>query len=364
MMLHAFSYRTYAEPPGSPRRTPPWPAGARIAAARWSSRTPGISAGRRSRPLPALAQYVGRAGAAVRAGRPRVDLTLLNATSRVAGIGVAPPAPGSREDRLRETLQGAGFTWDAMDPVSLPQAGGVAGRRLLPKGPAYKALVVNDLQAILAASARRLAALAGDGLPVVVYGRVPAQGAGFKDPSSEDSAVRAAVRRLRALPDARFATTPAGLVGALRDLGIEPDLAQGPGARVVPVHRRTATGDVWFLYNDSARPVTSTVRFATGGAPTQIDLWTGQATRPAHYTERGRARERPRDAPPSRHRGDDVRPASCGRGERHVDHGGRRSRAGRAARAARLRGGPADRRADATAARSARRCPCSLVRAP
>jgi hypothetical protein len=43
---------------------------------------------------------------------------------------------------------------------------------------------------------------------------------------------------------------------------------------------------VWFLYNDSARPVTSTVRFATGGAPTQIDLWTGQTTRPAHYTER------------------------------------------------------------------------------
>ena len=136
------------------------------------------------------------------------------------------------------------------------------------------------------ASARRLAQLAGDGLPVVVYGRVPQDGTGFKDAGREDSAVRAAVRRLRGLPNVRFATSAAALVAALRTLGVQPDLAQGAGATVVPVHRRTATGDVWFLYNDATRRVTSNLRFATSGAPTQIDLWTGQATQLAHYTER------------------------------------------------------------------------------
>ena len=286
MMLHAFSYRTYAEPPGSPRRTPPWPGwcaycgGPLEFSDSWNQRWPMLKA------LPALAGYVGRAGAAIRSGRPRVDLTLLAATSRVAGIGVTPPAPGSPEDRLREVLQGAGYTWDAMDPISLPSAGDVSRGRLLANGPAYKAVVVNDLESIPGATAARLAGIAREGLPIVVYGRVPAKGAGFKDASSEDSAVRAAVRRLRGLRNVRFATTPSALVGALRALAGLPDLAEGGAGTVVPVHRRTATGDVWFLYNDSKRRVSRTLSFATAGAPTQIDLWTGRATRLAHYTRR------------------------------------------------------------------------------
>ena len=287
MMLHAFSYRPYAEPPRSARRAPAWPGwcaycgGPLEFSDSWNQRWPPLKA------LPALADYVGRAGAAVRSGRPRVDLTLLNATSRVAGIGVTPPAPGSPEDRLRQTLQGAGFTWDAMDPISLPSAGDVSRGRLLAKGPAYKALVVNDLEAIPAATAARLAGIARAGLPIVVYGRVPQKGAGFKDAGSEDADVRAAVRRLRGARNVRFATSPDALVRALRALEVAPDLAQGGSAAIVPVHRRTATGDVWFLYNDSTRRVSRNLRFATTGAPAQIDLWTGQASRLAHYTADG-----------------------------------------------------------------------------
>jgi hypothetical protein len=92
----------------------------------------------------------------------------------------------------------------------------------------------------------------------------------------------------------------------------------------VPVHRRTATGDVWFLYNDSARPSTRTLRFATTGAPTQIDLWSGEATRLAHFTERGGRVSLPVTLGPAATAVLTFEPAPGGCGERHVDHGGRR----------------------------------------
>ena len=285
MALHSFAYRPYDEAPGSVRLAPNWPGwcaycGRAVESSdSWNQHWPLLEA------LRGLADYVARAGAAVRGGRPRVDLTLLNATSVVSGIGAPRTSPRSPEDRLRSALHGAGYSWDVIDPVSLPGAGGVSGGRLLARGPAYKALVVNDLDAIPVAAARRLLQLGGDGLPIVLYGRLPRRGTSVKGARQEDTAVRAEFGRLRALAHVREATTPDGLVRALRALEVRPDLEQRGPARVVPLHRRTATGDVWFLYNDSTRRVTTRLRFATRGAPTQIDLWTGRATRLGHYTE-------------------------------------------------------------------------------
>ena len=64
------------------------------------------------------------------------------------------------------------------------------------------------------------------------------------------------------------------------------------------VHRRTRAGDVWFLFNDSARPARRRLRFATPGAPARIDLWTGRATRLAEFTRRGRRVTLPLKLPP------------------------------------------------------------------
>jgi hypothetical protein len=56
-----------------------------------------------------------------------------------------------------------------------------------------------------------------------------------------------AVRLLDAARNVRVATSPRALVRALRVLDVDPDLQQGRAARLVPMHRRTPTGDVWFL---------------------------------------------------------------------------------------------------------------------
>jgi hypothetical protein len=277
MALHGFAYRLYARAPGiGPSPTWPgwcaWCGGGLEFADSWNQRWPQF------RSLRGLTAYLGRAGAALRGGRPRVDLTLLNATSVVNGIG-PPQTGGTPEDRLRRALGSAGFTWDALDPGSIDRLGDPSGRRLVGRGPAYRALVVDDQHAIPGAAAERLVHLARTGFPIVVFGAVPQAGAGYRDAQGEDARVKAAIHRLRGLPRVRFARSPAGLLAALRALSVRPDFRPRRPTPVVPVHRRTARGDVWFLYNDSPRRAGGRYDFATTGAPSRIDLWTGRARR-------------------------------------------------------------------------------------
>jgi hypothetical protein len=285
MVMHAFAYRLYDRPAGATEPRPNWPGwcayctGPFKVADSWNQLWPQFKA------FSGLTSYLGRAGAALRSGRPRVDLTLLNATSAVNGTPTAPPASGTPDD-VREALEGGGYTWDVLDPLDIRRVGGVSGGRLLPRGPAYKALVIDDMEALPSATAKRLDKLARKGLRIVIYGQVPDQGMGYRNAAGEDAAVKAAVARLRGRPNVRLAATPSELVAALRALSINPDLGQGAAATVIPLHRRTAKGDVWFMYNDSTQRTTRNFTFATTGAPAQIDLWTGRATRLGQYTRR------------------------------------------------------------------------------
>lgn len=273
MALHGFAYRLSDQRagPGEPR--PNWPGwcawcGSLGFADSWNQAWP------QWRAWPRFTEYLGRAGAVLRSGRPRVDLTLLSAKSSVAGFGGATTTSDG-EDAVRRALERAGYTWDVLSPNSVPRSASTRRRALFPSGPGYRALVVDDQVAVPGEAAKRLVALARAGLPVVVYGQAPRGGTSYRAPEREDKQVRAAVRRLRALPDVRFARTPGALVRALRGLRVRPDLRPPRATTVVGVHRRTAAGDAWFLYNDSVRPVRTRLEFAARGAPRFIDLWTG-----------------------------------------------------------------------------------------
>ena len=148
--------------------------------------------------------------------------------------------------------------------------------------------MVDDQTSLPEVAAERLVGLARAGLPVVIYGRPPTGGVGFKGARGEDAAVRTAIRRLRRLSNVRAASSPGALLRALRRLAVGPDFSPRRTTSIVPVHRHTAAGDVWFLYNDSPRRARAVVSFATSGAPTEVDLWTGRATRLGGYVRRGR----------------------------------------------------------------------------
>ncbi|HTW13506.1 MAG TPA: glycosyl hydrolase [Nocardioides sp.] len=279
MILHGFAYKDYNDTTASSNPWVgwcPWCASFLGFADSWNQDFPQFKA------LARWSDYTGRAGAVVRTGRPQVDLVVLDSEADMNGTSKPDPV-GTPVDDFRKSLSDAGFNWDSISAHDLRAAGEVEAGRLLPDGPAYKALVVHDEPSLPAATAERIVGLAEAGLPVVVQGSAPDAGESMKAPAREDARVRDAIARLRTLPGVAFVDDPAIVAATVQGLEVTADIT-GPVVKdVVPVHRRTASGDAWFLYNNSTAPVDGTITFTTPGAPTEIDLWTGEVTRLGRY---------------------------------------------------------------------------------
>ncbi|QXJ21177.1 hypothetical protein AGRA3207_002006 [Actinomadura graeca] len=296
-VLHGFPYK-FAEGAGWPSW---WP---------WSSEhhlggrdygfgegfTPALPLWRHLRPL---ADYLARAQTVLRAGHPITDIAIYR---DIHGYGrVDDPHTDERGDPLlNAALAASGYSFDIVDPGTLAQEETVVrDGRLVVGAPGYSALVVeldasknqgvlDGSDAMPAAVARRLVSFARDGLPIVFVGRFPGRGVGYRDPGAEDAAVRGAVAELRRSPRVRLVREEAAVPAELERLGVRPDMAFDRPQQVYGVHRRTGTGDYWFLCNTSGG-LDETIRLAGGAtarftasfaitdrAPDLWDLWTGE----------------------------------------------------------------------------------------
>lgn len=266
MALHGFAYRTYQDAYQA-WSWPGWSAFNFLFAESWNQAHPAFPQ------WSGLAGYYGRISTALQSGEPRVDVTVLSAplTSHTFGS----------KDML-DALRASDYSWDRLDDQSLAELPVPKGRRILPRGPAYRALVVDSIAALSQAAAEKALAVARAGVPVVIKGDVPARGTSYRDPKSEDAAVKAAFDALLKLPNVKQVKTGKEAIEALAALRVPADLRLG-GLPLVAQHRRTPRGDVWFLYNNSPKPASGELRFATAGAPTRIDPWTGAVTRVGEY---------------------------------------------------------------------------------
>src|SRR4051794_7753490 len=240
MALHGFAYKDFQDAYQS-WSWPGWASFNALFAEPWNQTFPQLAT------WPTLAGYLGRVSAALRNGEPRVDLTVLSTPK-------TPHTYGSTD--LVAALHASTYTWDRVDDESfaalpVPKAG-----RLLPDGPAYRAVAVDDMASLSAASAERLLAVARAGVPVVVKGAAPARGASFRDAAGEDRRVRTAIDALLGLRDVKRATTGKDALDALAQLEVAPDLRSS--LPLVAQHRRTAAGHVWFVYNNSAKRAAGT----------------------------------------------------------------------------------------------------------
>jgi hypothetical protein len=265
--------------------------------------TPAIPLWRHLRPL---ADYLARAQTVLRAGHPVTDLAVYR---DVHGYGrVTDPHTDERGDPLLDVaLVGSGYSFDIVDPDTLAQPETtVRDRRLVVQPPGYRALVVelaaskhqglvDSSDAMSAAVARRLVSFARAGLPVVFVGRFPDRGVSYRDPEHEDAAVREAVAQLHGSPRVRLVPEESGVPVALAQLGVRPDVSFDRSQQVYSVHRRTPTGDYWFLCNTSGA-LDETLRLVGGAtarftasfvvedrAPDRWDLWTGEIRPLGHF---------------------------------------------------------------------------------
>ncbi|GLT01247.1 hypothetical protein GCM10007897_26390 [Sphingobium jiangsuense] len=247
IMLHGYSHATA---PGA--GWPGFSAFGRAIGNDWGPRDPNWTM------APGVTAYLGRLQHLLRQGRTRCDLAVLGEPLRSQAVLHA----------------GYTFQYPAMELFDWPQMA-VKGGRLMPDGPAYRAIVLNALPAIDLTVARRLLDHARAGLPVVLIGEPPRRGRGWRDAQARDRAIDSLIGQLLAQPTVRRIARQKELPRALAGLGVESLLRFSSPDRIMALHRHMEEGELFYLLNDQDRPSRQTVDVAAKGAPFQVDLWSG-----------------------------------------------------------------------------------------
>ena len=245
-----------------------------------------------------LADYLARGQTLLRQGEPVADVAVYRDSYGYMADPFATDDPP--EPALTRELSRSGYAYDFVNPATLLERGTRARDGRLRAGvPEYRGLVVDtdfdrgmnvENHAMDPAVAERLVDVARAGVPIVFVGALPQRGVSFRDPGTEDEALRRALDRLRRSPRVRVVDDAAAVPAALAALGARADLAFDAPQDVYGVHRRDKGRDLWFLWNRSEQPVRFTGSFAArGGTPQRWDMWTGRVSRLARYREsRGR----------------------------------------------------------------------------
>lgn len=225
-----------------------------------------------------LSNYIARTQAILQNGTAKMDLLVLDIDS------YDHTTRGREGDNSAFTgLLDAGYSYDCVmdDGLLLPQLIVEEGV-LCPTGPAYKALVVNDLSATSLEVMDQLTAFAQAGLPVVFYASAPSASNNMTD---TDEAVAAAAEALLALDNVTLVQTQEEILAALSQWGVAPYAAYNQ-ANLRTLMRQDADGSrYYFLYNNSDSDIAVPVQLAGTGTPYILNAWTGEIAPAVGYTQ-------------------------------------------------------------------------------
>jgi len=268
VVLHGFSY---ADGPNEP-----WPgfsAFGRHIGADWGPRSPDWE-------LAAdVSGYISRMQRVLQTGRSQSDIMVLGGAKGPGGPGsgpvVSPLAP----------LRYAGYTYQALAPELLEHPNAVvSNKRLAPNGPAYKAMVFQQTEALDAAIAERVLSYAKAGLPIVMVGELPDRAPGLAEQDKRDARVKAAMTALVALKNVSRVANIEEAPKALKAAGIIPSLGFSKKSRVLGLKRVEGKTDYFYFLNDTDAPNQVTLSLAGTGKPFRLNLWTGAIEPIAVYT--------------------------------------------------------------------------------
>ncbi len=177
---------------------------------------------------------------------------------------------------------------------------------LFPGHGDYSSLVLYDQSVMPVDVAQKLAALAGEGLPIVIIGQVPnaapnASGGTLAGMSAADAQVTAALAKVTASPNTKVVadstaansqSSDANAPDALKSLGIDastqmntPSAVNGTTATpVLGIRRHGQNIDYYQLFNSSSiRTVSPSLTLTGSGIPYLLDAWSGKIEPIAEY---------------------------------------------------------------------------------
>ncbi|MGI5282367.1 glycosyl hydrolase [Nonomuraea polychroma] len=290
-VLHGFSY---ADAPGAA-----WPGFAAFTpyngtvgyAESWGPRQPTW------RHMADISGYFARVHAVLRAGTPRADVAVLRQTGYTkTGIGAG-----------WFTASGIPLGWThqflSAPLLDLPAAK-VAGRRLAPDGPAYKALFVEGDKfyanecTMTVDVARRLLEYAEAGLPIVLLGDWRAASVPGVARDGENERLRTLIGALLTGPSVRMVAAQADVPAALTALGVRPDVRYATASTLLTARRVAGDVDYYYLCNgkhvENPKPPVARIdhevtlaRTSRDGVPYLLDPWTGRVQQVVHYVADG-----------------------------------------------------------------------------
>ena len=231
------------------------------------------------RDWPRLNAYFARATQLLESGLPRVDVSIYHDRGLATVHDDAPLFADA-------ALEGAGYTYDFIDPeaLSAADAGKVDGM-LYGRSVGYRALVLDHEASIPAVAAQAILSLAKHGLAVVIIGDAPSKSRGFAHHEANDKSVRTSMAALMRLPNVVRRPSRGEVAAALRDLGCLPAASFGTHSPLLSVRRQQNTHNLWWIFNPTNEVVSAEASLGAAGAPYIIDLWSGRAERIAQWKQ-------------------------------------------------------------------------------
>jgi hypothetical protein len=253
-----------------------------------------------------LADYVNRATFVLQQGKPVADVAVyLGAEDAMAEAGTeqlllnwavrdrissnGPPPEFSLKNALQyesdvvKTIITNGFCFDGVDAFTLRDMRVENGRLKMGDGD-YAVLVLPNLTAIDAESARKIAEFARQGGTVIATRRMPDRAYGLRDRERNSAEVRKLMAEIFA--SGKAILTPDEREGLLRGLTTHaPDIAFTKASEHVAfVHRRTADREYYFLANTSDQPQQLEGRFRVGKKQAEFwDLQSGKISKAEEF---------------------------------------------------------------------------------
>ena len=187
----------------------------------------------------------------LRRGTPKIDVAVM----RYGWDLETDAADKTKKNVVFKTdeLSRSGYSYEYVSSYALGLDGvEVEGGRLMPSGPAYKALVLNRARNLTVSAAQRVLRLADDGLPVVVLGPVPDDIPGYDADGSGKAAVVSAMENLLQLNNVKIVELEKDVPAALAKLGASPSARIYSGIKDYPpiVRRRSASdADLYYVFN-------------------------------------------------------------------------------------------------------------------
>lgn len=252
----------------------------------------------------------------LRVGKPRVDLGILRLDYYFNNSHTDLSAPweehqyaneGMRDDKAfywqDMNLQHNGYTWDYFAPQILEEDFTTfQNKELYPDGPGYRALIIYQEMMPLN-SAKKLLALAKNGLPVVFVNGTREEVLNGIFVTHQKAASRTAflmesekeladiIAQIKALPNVCETDCQAETLDQLRSLGVMPRTAfEKPNSNILTCMKQTDTHTHLFVYNmkyAQTEPVSVTLHIAGGGRPSIADCWSGEIREISGYDANG-----------------------------------------------------------------------------